>query len=94
MSDPLDRGDKNDELRTDVNASFSCTDCGQILSKWRPEFKRTREYHGINLGSFFGFFIEMSDKNFAVWIRESWSWLWSTRLYLHTVGDIPERNRL
>jgi hypothetical protein len=29
MSDRLDRGEKNDETGTDVNASFSCADCRQ-----------------------------------------------------------------
>ena len=29
MSDRLDRGDKNDETSTHVDATFSCADCGQ-----------------------------------------------------------------
>jgi hypothetical protein len=29
MSDRLDRGDKTDETSTDVDATFSCADCGQ-----------------------------------------------------------------
>ena len=29
MSDRLDRGDKNDETSTNVDASLSCADCGQ-----------------------------------------------------------------
>jgi hypothetical protein len=38
MSDRLDRGDKNDESSTDVNASFSCADCGQQFNS-RQELK-------------------------------------------------------
>ena len=38
MSDRLDRADKNDEISTEVDASFSCTDCGQQF-KSRQEFK-------------------------------------------------------
>jgi len=38
MSDRLDRGDKNDETSTDVDASFSCADCGQDF-KSRQELK-------------------------------------------------------
>lgn len=38
MSDRLDRGDKNDETSTDVDASFSCADCGQQF-KSRQELK-------------------------------------------------------
>jgi len=38
MSDKLDRGDKNDETSTDVNASFSCADCGQQFNS-RQELK-------------------------------------------------------
>lgn len=38
MSDRLNRGDKNDETSTDVDASFSCHDCGQQF-KSRQELK-------------------------------------------------------
>jgi hypothetical protein len=38
MSDRLDRGDKDDETSTDVNASFSCADCGQQFNS-RQELK-------------------------------------------------------
>lgn len=38
MSDRLDRGDKNDETSTSVDASFSCADCGQEF-KSRQELK-------------------------------------------------------
>ncbi len=38
MNDRLDRGDKNDETSTDVDASFSCADCGQQF-KSRQELK-------------------------------------------------------
>ena len=38
MSDSLDRGDKNDETSTGVDASFSCADCGQQFNS-RQESK-------------------------------------------------------
>lgn len=38
MSDRLDHGDKNDESSIDVEASFSCADCGQQF-KSRQELK-------------------------------------------------------
>ncbi|MPZ08339.1 MAG: hypothetical protein GEU26_18320 [Nitrososphaeraceae archaeon] len=38
ISDRLDRGDKNSETNTDVDASFSCVDCGQQF-KSRQELK-------------------------------------------------------
>ncbi|MFZ0556390.1 MAG: hypothetical protein WBL68_11530 [Nitrososphaeraceae archaeon] len=38
MSDRLDRGDKNDETSTDVDATFSCADCGQEFNS-RQELK-------------------------------------------------------
>ena len=40
MGDRIDRGDKNDETSTDVNASFSCADYGQEFNS-RQETKRT-----------------------------------------------------
>ena len=38
MSDRLDRGEKNDESSTNVDAYFSCADCGQEF-KSRQELK-------------------------------------------------------
>jgi hypothetical protein len=50
MSDRLDRGDKNDETSTDVDASFSCTDYGQEF-KSRQELKE-HEYTALNSDNF------------------------------------------
>ena len=38
LSDRLDHGGKNDETSTDVDASFSCADCGQEFNS-RQELK-------------------------------------------------------
>ena len=41
MSDRIDRGDKNNETSTDVDATFSCFDCGRV--QVAPRIKRTSE---------------------------------------------------
>jgi hypothetical protein len=40
MSDGLDRGDKNDETSTDVDASFSCADLWAAV-QLTPRIERT-----------------------------------------------------
>ena len=39
MSDRLDPGDKNNEISTDGDASFSCADCATV--QLTPRIKRT-----------------------------------------------------
>jgi hypothetical protein len=51
MSDRLDRGDKNDETSTDIDASFSCADCGQEF-KSRQELKNMKA-HSIKSNNFY-----------------------------------------
>jgi predicted RNA-binding Zn-ribbon protein involved in translation (DUF1610 family) len=44
MSDRVDQGEKNDESSTNVDASFSCADCGQ---EFKSRIKRAREQSAL-----------------------------------------------